>query len=182
MYPRASEGNRWIPLQKGIDGSRETEWGKWRQFNAALDLTEEQYQKLKAEGHEEVPLKWVDTDKNDVLRGTKPDIEMERKSRLVTRGDLESGDIRSDSPTADIEAQNEIFSFAASRNVKIGAADITNAYFQGEELDRVLILKQPKGGLPREPPERRYLARVPVYGTRDGGRKFWKRLKNSAQK
>ena len=33
----------------------------------------------------------------------------------------------------------------------IGSADITNAYFQGEELDRVLILKQPKGGLPGEP-------------------------------
>ena len=62
----------------------------------------------------------------------------------------------------------------------IGSADITNAYFQGEELDRVLILKQPKGGLPGEPPDRRFLARVPVYGTHDGGCKFWKRLKTSA--
>ncbi|CAE7258466.1 unnamed protein product [Symbiodinium natans] len=169
-------------LQKGIDGSRKVEWDKWKEFNAALDLDEEQYQKLKDEGHEEVPLKWVDTDKNDALRGTQPDIEVRHKSRLVTRGDLESGDIRSDSPTADIEAQNLIFSFAASRKVRIGSADITNAYFQGEELDRVLILRQPKGGLPGEPPERRFLARVPVYGTHDGGRKFWKRLKTSAQK
>ena len=82
--------------------------------------------------------------------------------------------------TADIEAQNLVFSFASSRKVMIGSADITNAYFQGEELDRVLILKQPKGGLPGEPPDRRFLARVPVYGTHDGGRKFWKRLKTSA--
>ena len=167
-------------LQKGIDGSRKVEWDKWKQFNAAIGLDEKHYRELIAEGHEEVPLKWVDTDKNDALRGSQPDIEVKHKSRLVTRGDLESGDIRSDSPTADIEAQNLVFSFASSRKVMIGSADITNAYFQGEELDRVLILKQPKGGLPGEPPDRRFLARVPVYGTHDGGRKFWKRLKTSA--
>lgn len=138
-------------LQKGIDGSRKVEWDKWKQFNAAIDLDEKHYRELIAEGHEEVPLKWVDTDKNDALRGSQPDIEVKHKSRLVTRGDLESGDIRSDSPTADIEAQNLVFSFASSRKVMIGSADITNAYFQGEELDRVLILKQPKGGLPGEP-------------------------------
>ena len=38
--------------------------------------------------------------------GFQPDIEVKNKSRLVTRGDLENGYIRSDSPTADIEAQN----------------------------------------------------------------------------
>ena len=51
------------------------------------------------------------------------------------RGDLEKSieNIRSDSPTCDIEAQNLIFSFAASRMFKIKSIDITNAYFQGEE-------------------------------------------------
>ena len=169
-------------LQQGIDGSRKVEWKKWKQFNAAIDLGDKRYRELIAEGHEEVPLKWVDTDKNDALRGSQPDIKVKHKSRLVTRGDLESGDIRSDSPTADIEAQNLVFSFASSRKVLIGCADITNAYFQGEELDRLLILKQPRGGLPGEPPDRRFLARVPVYGTHDGGRKFWKHLKTSATK
>ena len=93
-------------LQKGIDGSRKVEWKKWKQFNAAIDFDENQYRELIAEGHEEVPFKWVDTDKNDPLRGFQPDIEVKNKSRLVTRGDLENGYIRSDSPTADIEAQN----------------------------------------------------------------------------
>ena len=115
------------------------------------------------------------------MRGTQPDRRSQAQKQIFTRSDLESGDIRSDSPTTDIEAQNLMFSFAASRKVKIGSADITNAYFQGEEFDRLLILKQPKGGLPGQPPDKRFLARVPVYGTHDGGRKFWKCLKVSAE-
>ena len=59
-------------------------------------------------------------------------------------------------------------------------ADISNAYFQGEELDRLLLLKPPPGGLP-DPDyadgETMILARVPIYGTDDAGRKFWTRLR-----
>ena len=88
----------------------------------------------------------------------------------MVRGCLEEGDPRSDSPTADLEAQNMIFSFAAS------SLDVTNACFQGEEIDRVLLLKQPKGGLPGLKPEDHMLARAPIYLSHDGGRRFWKRL------
>ena len=72
------------------------------------------------------------------------------KSRLVVRGDLEKeiDNVRSDSPTCDIEAQNLIFSFAASRMFKINSIDITNAYFQGDEQDRLMLFKQSAGGLP----------------------------------
>ena len=63
----------------------------------------------------------------------------------------------------------------------IRSADITNAYFQGRELDRVLLFTQPKGGLPDPdiPPGAHLLARVPIYGTRDAGRGFWKALTDS---
>ena len=100
------------------------------------------------------------------------------KSRLVVRGGLGKGieNIWSDSPTCDIEAQNLIFSFAASRMLKIKSIDITNAYFQGKEQDRLMLFKQPVGGLPGVPPEARILARVPVHGTKDTGRKFWKKI------
>ena len=40
-----------------------------------------------------------------------------------------------------------------------------------------MLLKQPSGGLPGEDPSAMMLARVPVYGTKDAGRKFWKRLR-----
>ena len=91
-------------------------------------------------------------------------MEAKYKSRLVVRGDLEQGDPRSDSPTASIEAQNLVFSFAASRRLKLKALDVTNAYFQGEAIDRVLLLSQPKGGLPGLKPGDHMLARAPIYG------------------
>ena len=47
-------------------------------------------------------------------------------------------------------------------------------------MDRVLLLRPPKGGLP-DPEyadgETMILARVPIYGTTDAGRKFWERLR-----
>ena len=85
--------------------------------------------------------------------------------------------IRADSPTAEIEAHNLLFSFAAATKLRIKTADISNAYFQSDPLDRLLLLKPPKGGIP-DPEfadgETYILARVPIYGTADAGRKFWK--------
>ena len=42
-----------------------------------------------------------------------------------------------------------------------------------------MLFKQPPGGLPGVPAEARILARVPVYGTKDVGRKFWKELRQA---
>ena len=169
-------------VQRGLDASRQKEWQKWQDFDAAIKLTPEQFDELRNEGHQVIPTQWIETDKNEPLRTKGKDVEPLYKSRLVVRGDLEQGDLRSDSPTADIEAQNLIFSFAASEKVPIRSLDVTNAYFQGESIDRVLILSQPKGGLPGMNPEEHLLARAPVYGSHDGGRRFWKRLRNAMKK
>ena len=40
-----------------------------------------------------------------------------------------------------------------------------------------MLFKQPPGGLPGVPEGACILARVPIYGTKDAGRKFWKRLR-----
>ena len=73
-----------------------------------------------------------------------------------------------------------IFSFAASAKVRLKVGDISNAFFQGKEMDRGLLIRPPKGGLP-DPEyadgETMILARVPIYGTTDAGRKFWERLR-----
>ena len=42
-----------------------------------------------------------------------------------------------------------------------------------------MLFKQPPGGLPNVPHHYRMIARVPVYGTKDAGRKFWKKLRNT---
>ena len=81
--------------------------------------------------------------------------------------------LRSDSPTAEIESHNLVFTFAASNKLELKTADISNAYFQGELLDRVLLLKPPKSGVPDDDYKdgnTMILARVPIYGTADVGR------------
>ena len=155
--------------------ARKKELATWQQFNA-----KEQAEELIRQGYPCVPLPWVETDKNEPLRLRTPGkyVEPLYNARLVTRGDLEPGDPRSDSPTIDIEGQNLLFSFASSKGYIVSSLDITNAYFQGEEMHRLLILKPPKGTDLEGLSENDYLmARVPVYGTHDAGRKFWKRLR-----
>ena len=45
-----------------------------------------------------------------------------------------------------------------------------------------MLLKQPTTGLPGEDPNQYFIARVPIYGTVDAGRKFWKKLKTELTK
>ena len=103
------------------------------------------------------------------------------KSRLCGRGDLEGIDgLRKDSPTAEIESHNLLFSWASCNKLDICTADISNAYFQSDQLDRLLLLKPPRSGIP-DPEyadgEAMILARVPIYGTQDASRKFWLRFR-----
>ena len=123
-----------------------------------------------------IPTRCVDVDRaSHKRRAGGPFVPPDFKSRLTARGDLEGLDgIRSDSPTAETEAHHLLFSWAAANKVKLKSGDISNAYFQGEELDRLLLLKPPKG-IPDpdyEDGEAMILARVPIYGTSDAGRKF----------
>ena len=132
-------------LKRKLDETRAKEWSKWKEFGASVVIDSKQLQELLDEGHQVIPTQWVELDKNCNKRLVDPTVEEKLKSRLVVRGDLEKGDPRSDSPTASLEAQNMVFSFTASRRLKIKCLDVTNAYFQGEEIDRVLLLSQPKG-------------------------------------
>ena len=102
------------------------------------------------------------------------------KSRLVACGQYEdTTELRTDSPTCELEALNLIMSYAACYGFRLKCGDIRNAYFQGKEMDRVLLLKPPRGGLPGEGDlsDTAILARVPIYGIGDSGRMFWKRLR-----
>ena len=164
-----------------LDVSRRTEWEKWKKFVAGRPCSGEELKKLLEQGHVPIPTRWVDVDKAAHKRRIGgPIVPPEMKSRLCGRGDLEGIDgLRADSPTAEIESHNLLFSYAASNKLKIKTADISNAYFQGEVLDRLLLMRPPKGGIPDDDyadGETLILARVPIYGTQDAGRKFWQRF------
>ncbi|MCM8529824.1 MAG: pyruvate kinase, partial [Lentisphaeraceae bacterium] len=67
---------------------------------------------------------------------------------MVARGDLEKVMKRTDSPTVSEEGILIICSWCASLRIFIRSADMESGYFQGVKLDYILVLFQPKGGVP----------------------------------
>ena len=176
-----------VATQLGLDKAMETEWQKYVEFNAVVPCTREEMTELTQAGHVCIPTKWVLTDKNEHLSGT-PGYTPKWKARLVACGNFEhmhGEDIRADSPTAEQEGIALICSWAVSLGLRLKAADITNAYFQGKPLERLLILRVPKHpkGVPDPEIQRAgfMIARVPVYGTTDAGRNLYLRIKESSR-
>ena len=80
--------------------------------------------------------------------------------------------VRTDAPTSDLETHSIVGASAACIGLAIQSSDSKNAYFQALPIDRIVILGQPSGGLPRSDPEADLLVRVPVYGLCGSGRSF----------
>ena len=128
-----------------------------------------------------MPSQWIETDQNAHLRGydengneTGP--EPQYKSRLVACGQFENcPEIRTDSPTCDVEGLSMLCSWTACKHVKLRAADIKNAYFNADPIDRLMLLKPPTTGIPDMPPPNTWAiaANKPIYGTGDAGRRFY---------
>ena len=163
-----------------LNASREKEWQKWLKYNAAEVVSADRAKVMREEGAEEIGTQWIELDKNESVRNDSQHEEVPylMKSRLVALGNHEKYEIRSDSPTCPNETILMVCSFAASRKLKIKSGDLENAYFIGMKLTRKLLLRQPKGGLPGLLYDDRLLAKVPIYGTRDAGRGFWKKLRS----
>lgn len=92
------------------------------------------------------------------------------KSRIVVPGDFEDASkIRtdaSDAPTCSQTMISTVFSLAC-RDVICGPETSPAAFLQGFQMDRILILKMPKG-LPEVDSDDYYLVSITVYGTKDG--------------
>ena len=87
------------------------------------------------EGVEPISVSWVLTDNGE-----------KRKARLVARG-FEEEPLRSESthsPTGRKESLRLLFSIVASMNWTIKAIDITSAFLQGQQIDRLVYLVPPK--------------------------------------
>ena len=175
------QGRRFSGVQEGLRAARKKEWGKFESFAAAIPIVGQQKADLLSEGHVVIPSKWVDVDKAEHRKG-QADYAPEWKSRLVSCGNFEFAEgLRSDSPTADTDIHLLICTWASCHGVRLHSADVASAYFQGKPLDRVVLMSQPRGGLPGVDPEALLLIRVPIYGLTDSGRGFWVRLDGDAK-
>ena len=140
--------------QAGLTESRKVEWAKWKQFHAVYPVSGPELEQLLVQGHKPIPLQWVELDKNEHKR--------REGGRLVSRGDLEeTTGVRTDSPTCDIEGLNILLSWVSWERLTVKSGDITNAYFQGCPLERLIS-------------DTMFVSRVPIFGTCDAGRGFWK--------
>ena len=90
-------------VQSYIDGSRQKEWKKYEDFQAAIPLKGKELSDLLEAGHVPIPSKWVDTIKT-FHEKHKPDYVPEFKSRLVSCGNFEDAEgVRTDAPTSDMK-------------------------------------------------------------------------------
>ena len=101
---------------------------------------------------------------------------MQAKSRLVVQGHREVVDIRSESPTASLLVIQILLSVVSMKRWVVKSADASNAYLQGEAIDRLLILRAPEPPPPGVPRGQLMKAKGSIYGTKDAGRRWWKRL------
>ena len=102
------------------------------------------------------------------------------QSRLVGCGNFETTEgPRTDSSAGDVDSHNIVCSWCAQAHVSIHSCDFTNGYFQGQEVDRILLYRMPAEGFPEKGIAGGEIlaSRVPNYGTKDAGRGLWLRLK-----
>ena len=72
-------------VQKNIMDARAKEWSKFLEFAAVVEISKEDAERLIAEGHQCIPSKWVDVDKNQFMKGrTDQEYVPKFKSRLVS--------------------------------------------------------------------------------------------------
>ena len=124
-------------------------------------------------------MQWIEVDKNEKERTDDNPLPPDMRSRLVARGDLEKNLKRTDSPTVSEEGILIICSWCASLRIMIRSADMESGYFQGVKLNYILVLFQPKGGVPDPSvkPDDMLLANVPIYGTTAAGRGLYFRVR-----
>ena len=174
-----------------FDASMAKEWASWMNFGAAEILTEQQIAELPDDA-EIIGARWVHTDKNKKPRllaeamkkkTGKSDAQIQRefpfeaKSRMVVQGNQEvASEIRSDSPTASLLAFNFVTVISVLNNWFLAAYDASTAYLQSKGIARLLILRPPYPPPPGISPSDLLRAKGSIYGTRDAGRSWWKKL------
>ena len=180
-----------------FDDSMAKEWTSWQKFGAVEELDDKTIANLPKDT-KIIGTRWVHTDKNSKNRlvgyhmmkrtgKTKAQVDREfpfqAKSRLVVQGcqEDETG-IRSDSPTASLLAFNLVCAVATLQGWILGAYDASTAYLQSRGIERLLILRAPRPPPPGVAPSALFRAKGSIYGTKDAGRSWWKKLlKDSRQ-
>ena len=92
--------------------------------------------------------------------------------------------LRTDSPAGDVD-RKILFAVGVHRLMSpfTRVIDFTNEYFHRQEIHRILLYRIPVEGIPEEGVAggATLASRVPIYGTKDAGRRLWLRLKSTCE-
>ena len=180
-----------------FEASMAKEWASWMKFDAVQELTADEVAQLPP-NTKIIGTRWVHTDKNDKPRllakalakrtgktteQIKKEFPFEAKSRMVVQGCQENDHgIRSDSPTASLLAFNLVCTVAVLQRWILVACDASTAYLQSQGIDRLLILRAPRPPPPGVSQHALFRAKGSIYGTKDAGRSWWKKLFRTLKK
>ncbi|CAE7930582.1 brap-2 [Symbiodinium necroappetens] len=180
-----------------FEASMAKEWSSRMKFDAVQELTAEEIAQLPPDT-KIIGMRWVHTDKNDKPRllakalakrtgktadQIKKEFPFEAKSRMVVQGCQENDNgIRSDSPTASLLAFNLVCTVAVLQRWILVACDASTAYLQSQGIDRLLILRAPRPPPPGVAQHALFRAKGSIYGTKDAGRSWWKKLFRTLRK
>ena len=135
-----------------------------------LDKLEEfdTYEVIEDEGQEYITTLWVITKKGDELR-----------ARLTAKGFQELQDVPKESPTMHKHTLRIILAIAAANKWQISASDVKSAFLQGNELDRIVLVKPPKEA---KLLKKLWRLKKCLYGLRDASKKWYEKVKNNLEK
>ena len=122
-------------------------------------------------------------DKNWSRRKLDSSLPWKPKARIVVSGhrDPDIGLLDTDAPTINRLSVLTIMQLVASRRQSHGweasAGDITAAFLNGDALERVLYLRQPRSGLASLHPDQLLRITKGIFGVPDSPRKWWRRFR-----
>ena len=172
-------------MQKAV----EKEIGTWQRFDAIDIIPPEESNEVRKNSPEKViSSRGVWTKKDDEKRDENEKEELVLKCRVVGRGFQEEYDeaLRRDSPTCSNLLAQVICSLAASRFMKLTAADVRGAFLQGLKIDRELYFEPPKNlgkaKIPGVDPGSLLKLKKSIYGVNDAARQWYHSIKGILQR
>ena len=126
------------------------------------------YDIIEDEGQEYITTLWVITMKGEEVR-----------ARLTAKGFQEIHDVPKESPTMHKHTLRIILAIAATKGWQISASDVKSAFLQGNELDRIVLVKPPKEA---NLTKKLWRLKKCLYGLKDASKKWYEKVKNRLEK
>ena len=125
------------------------------------------YEIIEDEGQEYITTLWVLTRKGEEIR-----------ARLTAKGFQEQQQVSKESPTMHKHTLRILLTIATTNKWIIGSSDVKSAFLQGNELDRIVLVRPPKEA---NLINKLWKLRKCLYGLRDASKKWYQKVRNKLE-